>query len=157
MAEEHKYSPINSQSGRVEIDKFGLEVAVKYICWIIEKKENPNQDFHKEYITRIQDYFESAIKSLDTIVNTEKYNSFHFTPYLVGLMETAITKKEGFSKKDALNVKIEFKTLHDNLGKLKKDPLAFYETKDSGEMLKFFREFLPKFQTKYPPIFSIDH
>lgn len=81
---------------------------------------------------------------------------YHFTPYLEELIETARTKKEGFSKEDALNVKIEFKLLHDNLDKLKSNPSAFYETNASRDMLRFFKNFLLKFEKKYGPLFRID-
>jgi len=146
MVEEKKYSEIHEQ--------FGLELAVKSVCFLIERKSNLSEN-SVMYIQLAKDYLQNATKSLDTIANHEKYESYHFTPYLKELIEETGGKKiEGLSKDDVLNVKSKLVLLTDNLDKLKKNPHAFYETKASREMLEFFKSFLPKFETKSYPIFS---
>lgn len=127
------------------LDQFALEIAVNNIIYLIEKKQKPNNN-SKEYFEWVKDYFNSATKSLDTMINPHE-KSYHFTIYLKELIECTGKELKRFSYNDALEVKAKLHSLSGNLDNLSKNVPAFYETNASRDMLKFFKDFLPKICT----------
>ncbi len=132
MGEEKKYSETH--------DQFGFEIALKHICYLIERRGHLSKD-SGVYIEWAKDYLESANQSLNGIIN-DKEGPFPPTPYLERLVKCAGKVEKGLSKKDALEVKSKIDLLNDNLDRLNKNPQAFYQTKVSKEMWEFFTNFL---------------
>lgn len=134
-------------------EQFGFELAFNHINFLIERKKHLTKN-SRVYIQWAKDYLQSATKSLDSMIDNEKYESYHFTPYLAELIESVGKKKEGFSKNDALEVKDKLSSLMVNLDNLKKNPYKFYSTNASKETSDFFKKFLPNSEIKLRSIMT---
>jgi hypothetical protein len=130
MTEPNTYSEIHEQ--------FAFEIAFNHVHSLIERRSHLTKN-SGEYIKLAKDYFKSAVKSLDSMINREKKESYHFTPYLnetIGYFGKNLPK----TNQEAIELKDKFSSIISNLDNLKRNPGYFYTTDSSKEISNAFEK-----------------
>jgi hypothetical protein len=130
MEEEKLYSEIH--------ELFEFELAFNHVNSLIERKSHLTKN-SGWYIELAKNYFKSAVKSIESMLNRGEGESYHFTPYLKETTEY-FSKNLPKTDQEAIELKDKFSSIISNLNNLKHNPASFYSTKDSKEICDVFEK-----------------
>ncbi|MFA5953458.1 MAG: hypothetical protein WC812_02600 [Candidatus Pacearchaeota archaeon] len=126
----------------MEFEKWKLEIAFIHISYLIENKTPIIVGNSKEYLKTTKEYFESANKSLESMINFDESKGYFITPFLKSMVISSLNKNPNeSSNQEIIKVKSKVEKILQNLDKLEDNPLGFCNTKDSKKMLEYFKKF----------------
>ena len=136
------------------LEDFKYNLVFNNIYHIIMRRKRNLSENSKIYIDLAKELFQNVTKSLDSILDTSKDSSYHFTPHLKEIIECAGKDTSKMSSQEIIKVKEKVSSIINNLDNLKKDPHKFYGTKDSKEILSLSDKLISIYEIKAYPILS---
>lgn len=117
------------------LEDFKYNIVFNNIYSIILKRKRNLSENSKIYIDWAKELFQSVTKSLDSILDTSKDSSYHFTPHIMEIIEYIRKDTSKMSSQDAIELKGKVSLIINSLDDLKKNPNKFYESKYSEDLL----------------------
>ena len=123
------------------LENLKLNVAFNSVKYLIENNETNLKESSKIYVGWVKDYFESAIKSIDSILDFEDSKGYFITPHLLEIVKSFEENKNPNSVQRAKDIRNKFLYINSSLDRLRENPREFYGTIDSKMMLEHFNNF----------------
>lgn len=131
------------------MNNFKLEVALDYVCCLIEKERVISKKSEK-YIGYAKEFCNEVKKSLDSIIHPEQHEKYHLIDNLKEIIQ-AYGKNP--SNSEHLNeLKNNFSSAVIQLDGLRSYPKKFYNTENSRELFNLFNQVKNVFAANYETI-----